>query len=232
MRLNEAGSVVARKLLSAGYTPAQVAGVLGNFLQESDLNPRINEGGFVGAPRGRGGFGLGQWSGGRQTNLLNFAKSRKLDPGSADVQADFLLHELGGAESAAAKSLRSAQSPEQAALVFRRDYERAGIPKDEVRLKAARNFLPLISSLGQPQASSAGDGRSVEEILASSLGFGVKPDLDETNAKAMTLADMVKGAIRDQMFNPSGAYAAPINPYATALAPLHAQAQELISGLS
>jgi hypothetical protein len=87
------------------------------------------------------------------------------------------LYELAGPEKAAAASLRQAKSPEQAALVFRRDFERAGIPKDEVRMKAARQLLPAIDALGAPQTAAGStptDQRSVEEILSSSLGLGQK----------------------------------------------------------
>jgi hypothetical protein len=147
MSLNPAAAIVARKLKQQGYSNAQIAGVLGNISQESGFNPRVNEGGAVGGPMGRGGYGLAQWTGSRQTDLVNFAKNRKLDPGDAGLQADFLLHELQGPESRAAESLRKAQSPEQAALVFRRDFERAGIPKDENRMRAARDVLPKLQTL-------------------------------------------------------------------------------------
>lgn len=198
MSLNDAASIVARKLRAQGFTPAQTAGVLGNFKQESGFNPRVNEGGFVGAPKGRGGFGLAQWTGGRQSALVNFAKKRGADPGDPNLQADFLLYELAGPEKAAAASLRQAQSPEQAALVFRRDFERAGIPKDEVRMKAARQLLPAIDALGASQTAvgPAPTGqRSVEEILSSSLGLGGKAGLDDANAKSQGLL----GSVRDTL---------------------------------
>jgi|LakMenEpi03Aug12_release.lakeMendotaPanAssembly.Ray.scaffolds.fasta_scaffold817851_2 hypothetical protein len=198
MSLNDAASIVARKLRAQGFTPAQTAGVLGNFKQESGFNPRVNEGGFVGAPKGRGGFGLAQWTGGRQSALVNFAKKRGADPGDPNLQADFLLYELAGPEKAAAASLRQAQSPEQAALIFRRDFERAGIPKDEVRMKAARQLLPAIDALGAPQTATgpAPTGqRSVEEILSSSLGLGQKAGLEDANAKSQGLL----GSVRDTL---------------------------------
>jgi hypothetical protein len=198
MSLNDAASIVARKLRAQGFTPAQTAGVLGNFKQESGFNPRVNEGGFVGAPKGRGGFGLAQWTGGRQSALVNFAKKRGADPGDPNLQADFLLYELAGPEKAAAASLRQAQSPEQAALVFRRDFERAGIPKDEVRMKAARQLLPAVDALGTPQTATgpAPTGqRSVEEILSSSLGLGQKAGLEDANAKSQGLL----GSVRDTL---------------------------------
>ena len=198
MSLNDAASIVARKLRAQGFTPAQTAGILGNFKQESGFNPRVNEGGFVGAPRGQGGFGLAQWTGGRQSALVNFAKKRGADPGDPNLQADFLLYELAGPEKAAAASLRQAQSPEQAALIFRRDFERAGIPKDEVRMKAARQLLPAVDALGTPQTATgpAPTGqRSVEEILSSSLGLGQKAGLEDANAKSQGLL----GSVRDTL---------------------------------
>lgn len=149
MSLHPSAAIVARKLKQQGFTNAQIAGVLGNFQQESGFNSRVNEGGVVGAPAGRGGYGLAQWTGGRQGALVNFAKQRKMDPGDAGLQADFLVYELTGPEKAAAASLRQAKSPEQAALVFRRDFERAGIPKDDVRMSAARNLLPKLGTLDQ-----------------------------------------------------------------------------------
>ena len=94
MSLDPNALLVAKRMQAAGYSRGQIAGVLGNFQLESGFNPRINEGGKVGTPLGVGGFGVGQWTGGRQTNLVNFAKKKGLDPGSIEAQADFLIHLL------------------------------------------------------------------------------------------------------------------------------------------
>lgn len=174
MSLNPAAAIVARKLKQQGYTNAQIAGVLGNMYQESGFNPRVNEGGIVGKPLGRGGYGLPQWTGDRQTNLINFAKTKKLDPGDAGLQADFLLYELQGPEKRAAESLRKAQSPEQAALVFRRDFERAGIPKDENRMRAARDLLPKLQTLGDNAAVAQSAGASGLDAKQFLEGFILK----------------------------------------------------------
>jgi hypothetical protein len=149
MSLNPTAAIVARRLKQQGFSNAQIAGVLGNFAQESGFNPRVNEGGKVGGPMGRGGYGLAQWTGGRQSALVNFAKQRKMDPGDPTLQADFLAYELEGPERRAADILRQAKSPEQAALVFRQHFERAGIPKDEVRMKAARDYYGKVGQLDQ-----------------------------------------------------------------------------------
>lgn len=149
MGLHPNAAIVARHLRdNLKLSDAQIAGVLGNLSQESGFNSRVNEGGAVGTPKGVGGFGLAQWTGGRQTNLINFAKQRKMDPGDPNLQAQFLTAELQGPEKRALASLQGAVSPEQSALVFRRDFERAGVPKDENRFKAARTALGQLGNLG------------------------------------------------------------------------------------
>jgi hypothetical protein len=204
MTMNPNAALVARQLKERlKLSNAQIAGVLGNFSQESGFNPRVNEGGAVGSPLGRGGYGLAQWTGGRQANLVNFAKQRKKDPGDPSLQADFLISELEGPEKSSLASLRGAVSPEQSALVFRRDFERAGVPKDENRFKAARTALGQLNSLGldaqvpgpvAPPPVSA-DSRSVEEILGSALGLASKPGLDSVNQQAASFLGTVKNAM-------------------------------------
>ena len=204
MSMNPNAALVARRLKERlKLSNSQIAGVLGNFSQESGFNPRVNEGGVVGSPLGKGGYGLAQWTGGRQTNLVNFAKQRKKDPGDPSLQADFLISELEGPERNSLASLRGAVSPEQSALVFRRDFERAGVPKDENRFKAARTALGQVNSLGldgqmvsvtAPPPVSA-DRRSVEEILGSALGLASKPGLDTVNQKASSILGDIRSAV-------------------------------------
>jgi hypothetical protein len=204
MTINPNAALVARRLKERlKLTNPQIAGVLGNFSQESGFNSRVNEGGAVGSPLGKGGYGFAQWTGDRQTNLVNFAKQRKKDPGDPSLQADFLISELEGPERSSLESLRGAVSPEQSALVFRRDFERAGTPKDENRFKAARNVLGQLNSLGldsqaagpmSPPPVSA-DRRSVEEVLGAALGLASKPGLDAVNQQASSLLGDMKSAL-------------------------------------
>lgn len=203
MSLDPNATIVAKRLKSAGYTRAQIAGVLGNFQLESGFNPRINEGGAVGSPRGIGGYGLGQWTGTRQNDLINFAKSRKTDPGSTNLQADFLLHELGGSEKAAADSIRKAVSPEEASRRFLTDFERAGIPKTKERMQAARDLYGKLGFLdtATPTATApvSSNSKSVEEIISASLSGMQKPALEATNTKATSLLDTVKRSLLDSL---------------------------------
>jgi len=187
MSLDPNALLVAKRMQAAGYTRGQIAGALGNLQLESGFNPRINEGGKVGSPLGVGGFGLAQWTGGRQDALINFAKNKGLDPGSVEVQADFLIHELEGPEKRAGQSLRGAVSPEEAARRFVVDYERAGIPKTEQRQQAARKIYEKLGGLeGQTQQASSPDvqnflkGFLLENILLGSQSPTIGEQLFKT----------------------------------------------------
>ena len=218
MSLNPNAVIVANKLKGAGYTKAQIAGVLGNFELESGFNPRVNEGGKVGAPLGVGGYGFGQWTGGRQTGLVNFAKQQKMDPGDPNLQAKFLLYELEGPEKKAAAYLRGAVSPEESARRFLTDFERAGIPKTKQRQEAARAIYGKLGFLDQPGQVPAvqggrgtGSGLSVSEILAPILGGAAKASaVEEKKSIADTLLDDVKASVTENIlknvFNPFGGF--------------------------
>ena len=207
MRIHPNAAVVAQHLRGElGLSNAQIAGVLGNFSQESGLNSRINEGGAIGAPRGRGGYGLAQWTGERQENLVSFAKQRKMDPGDPVLQSQFLVSELQGPEKAALQSLRGAVSPEQSALVFERDFERPGKPNSANRLKQAK---ALYGQLGQTQAPKVPLGvnqttPSVNDTLLAALGFQLNPlvQTPESTSFAANYVDKAKQQVLQQLFMP------------------------------
>ncbi len=142
------GAQIAKSIQQAlSLTPAQAAGVVGNLIRESGLNPRINEGGAVGLPRGVGGYGLAQWTGSRQTDLVRFAGGAAA-AGNLQTQLRFMVSELLGPESRALASLRRATSPEEAAVVFDRDYERSGIKALGERKANARRVFTEIEGTG------------------------------------------------------------------------------------
>ena len=141
---------------SLGLTEAQAAGIVGNFLREAgaDLNPRINEGGRVGLPLGRGGYGLAQWTGSRQEDLVRFAGSKEA-AGNLETQLRFVVHELMGSERNALEKLKQAQSPEEAAAVFEKYYERAGVKAIGERQANARNVFNELQGIGGGEVNYA-----------------------------------------------------------------------------
>lgn len=83
------------------FSPVQAAGIMGNIKQESGFNPHaLNPGTTSPTPVSPSrAWGLVQWYGGRQTNLINYAEERGHTFGqNADadlqVQLDFLKKEL------------------------------------------------------------------------------------------------------------------------------------------
>lgn len=180
MPLNPNAVIVAKQLKEAGLTRAQIAGVLGNLQLESGFNPRVNEGGRVGAPAGVGGYGFAQWTGGRQTNLVNFAKQQKMDPGDPTLQAKFLINELRGPESRAFESLKGAVSPEESARRFLVDFERAGVPKTEQRQKAARDLYGKLSFLEEAAPPAAGPAPASTAQQPRQQGNGLAEQLLRT----------------------------------------------------
>jgi lambda family phage tail tape measure protein len=153
---------IANALKSAlGLTDAQAAGIVGNLMRESGLNPRVNEGGAVGLPRGVGGYGLAQWTGSRQTDLVRFAGGRG-QAGDMATQLRFLVSEMMGPESASLTKLKTAQSPEQAAYLFDKYYERSGVKAMGERQANARKVFGEIAGSG-PGAGLGDYGQQLQD---------------------------------------------------------------------
>lgn len=75
-------------LVDRGFAPNAAAGIVGNLIQESGVDPHSNQ---VGGP----GMGIMQWSQGeRWQSLLNFAQSSGKNPYSLDTQLQYMLHEM------------------------------------------------------------------------------------------------------------------------------------------
>ena len=118
---------------SKGWTKEQAAGIVGNLMHESGMDPNIHERG--GGP----GFGLAQWSSPeRQRALSDYAHSKGENTPSLQTQLEFVQRELETSEGAAAQALRSAKTPQEAAKIFSDTFERPGVPAIENRQKLAQ----------------------------------------------------------------------------------------------
>src|SRR5699024_5253730 len=104
-------------------TPQGLAGMLGNFEQESRNMPTAIE-----RPNDPlSGHGIAQWTAGRTTNLMNFAKSKGKDWSDLGLQIEFLIHELETTEKAAQAALK-ASTVEEGTAQWQKLFERAGDP--------------------------------------------------------------------------------------------------------
>jgi len=144
---------------SQGFSPAQAAAWVGNFTQESGLDPsRVQPGGP--------GRGLAQWGGGRFAALVDFAKGLGKPWQDAGAQLAFVMHELNGPERSAMMSIRSAHTIADAVAAIATQYERAGIIGD--RLSPARAAYNAYAHFAQGGIVPGGDGTPVPIIAHAS----------------------------------------------------------------
>lgn len=112
-------------LSTGNFSKEQVAGMLGNFMVESRMNPAA----YNGNDRGAASVGIAQWryygsDGGRQTQLYNFASQAGKEWEDLYVQLAFVDYELSSFSYLGGAELKSATTVEQATLAFMRKYER------------------------------------------------------------------------------------------------------------
>ena len=141
---NSVEEKVWNSLISAGYSPIAAAGVMGNIYQESRFNPDLHQ-------SGGNAYGLLQWKK-RKKAYLAYASSKGVSSSDVDTQIEFMLAEMslnGGADGYATcqfipKSSRdkfmNASTPEEAATIFCKTWERAGTPRMNVRTEWARKY--------------------------------------------------------------------------------------------
>lgn len=95
-----------------GYSHAQAAGIIGNLLGESSLNPN--------GPNGDGGKakGIAQWHDDRWSVHVARAQANGRDPRDLNAQLDFVDWELRNKEKAAFNGLMKAKTVDEATAAF------------------------------------------------------------------------------------------------------------------
>lgn len=144
---------VARQLMmyfmGAGMTKAGAAGIIGNFMQESGLNPAIVQ------SNGEGHY-LAQWGGSRLTNLQSFASQHGLSATSVEAQAKFTIQELRSSYPQLFKMLSTTNDVTAAALAVSNQYER---PAAAFANNAGRASYAMAAYTGvSPASGMAADG--------------------------------------------------------------------------
>lgn len=114
--------------------PIQASAMIGNFWQESQLDPE------TGSQSGSGPYGLVQWIRDRKTKLL-----QKSGPETLETQLRFIVQELEGDEKAIMSHVdfKNASDIEKATLAVRKIYERPNEAEamDEKRIAQAQATL-------------------------------------------------------------------------------------------
>ncbi|MFE3444864.1 phage tail tip lysozyme [Nocardia sp. NPDC059180] len=136
-----AENIYRRLIDKYGLTPAQAAGIIGNMQVEA---PGLNTGAYN--PK-EGAYGLCQWLGGRRENLNAFAAAQGKPVSDWETQVDFMMHELGGKESAAFNRLKATDTPGAAAAVFDYYYERSSGEMRDQRIANANNVATAMTNV-------------------------------------------------------------------------------------
>lgn len=170
-----------------GIDPKAASGIVGGLMLESggnttDISPTAKN------PTS-GSYGIGQWLGSRQDELMAFAEETGGDPNDLDTQISFLIHELKGSENGALQEIVKAQSPDEAGRLADKFYERSE-GTDEIRNQKAANaqkiydiFMnggadPNVVYNGKQGSSSVPNPKSAEDFLKD-LEATVPADTDE-----------------------------------------------------
>jgi len=128
---------------SRGFTPEAAAGIVGNLLAESGINPKSEQ--YGGGP----GRGIAQWSvDQRWQTYLKFAKNRGLEPTDLNAQLRFIIHEMPSAMGEKAKTIKTMTDSNAAAKLFMDLYERPGKPNWDRRVSETARALRISTTKG------------------------------------------------------------------------------------
>lgn len=140
-----------------GFSPAGVAGLMGNLYAESGLNPinlqntyekrlgltdaeytaAVDSGSYSNFVRDSAGYGLAQWTyWSRKEAMLNYARKTGASIGSLEMQLDFMIRELKG-YAAVWEVLRTARTVREASDIVLTRYERPANMSSSVKAKRA-----------------------------------------------------------------------------------------------
>lgn len=162
-----------------GATNNAIAGLLGNWQQESSLNPASVE-----QPSGAG-HGLGQWTGGRWTLLNAYAKKHHKNWTNLGLQLSFALNGDGTDSSLLKSLLKKKGSVEELTNEIQIKYERAGRPNMSNRISYAKAWSKYINKkLGADTGGSFGSG-------SGGGAFDDSGDTSNTKGEVNSTADQI-----------------------------------------
>lgn len=175
-------------LRGQGFTEEATAGVMGNFYAESEYDPaKLQTGGPA--------AGLAQWESyseqsGRWLNMANYAKSKGKDWTDLQSQLEWIIKELEGSDPTTASILNSRYGGleglkkitdiKSAVEAFETSFERAGIPRWEVRYQAADEaYATFKGSTASATTSSSSSSSSKDyTFIGDSITVGAKSKLE------------------------------------------------------
>ena len=159
-------------LIAQGYPPVAAAGIVGNLVQESGVNPTVNPGDSGTA------HGIAQWRGDRWSGLQDYAKQNRGSSADLNTQLGYLDYELRNKYGDTYQKLMNARTPGDAAGAFALEYERPKGAETGVasnvdgwanRLSAAQSIYgaPVSNQQAASVTPSAAQPKTIEDLLQS-----------------------------------------------------------------
>jgi Phage tail lysozyme len=154
--------------VSKGLTEDQAAGIVGNLIQESNVNPSISQ--YGGGP----GRGIAQWSaGGRwdsdyRDNVVWYAASKGMSRYSLTLQLDFIWYELT-VKGYGYNTLHKAPDVTDATIDFEVDFEGCGQCDQGTRIAYAQQVLAAFG--GHGGGGGGGGGGTSADACNKGGGF-------------------------------------------------------------
>ncbi len=160
--------------IDQGYTAEQSAGIIGNFIEESGVDPTIVEGGGhsktvpppVG-PQGQPGYGIAQWtSPNRKTALKAYADKENQEVYRLGLQLKFVVKEMKESYPSLEgdlKKIKSGDMVKESAFLFHKVYEGSADGIEGITERSDSGKDALVQ-----HGSGGGSGASSDETSCSS----------------------------------------------------------------
>ena len=157
-------------LIAQGYPPVAAAGIVGNLVQESGVNPTVNPGDSGTA------HGIAQWRGDRWSGLQDYAKQNRGSVNDLNTQLGYLDYELRNRYGDTYQKMMSARTPGDAAGAFALEYERPKGAETGVasnvdgwgnRLSAAQSIYGAPVSYQQTAQAPSAQPKTIDDLLRS-----------------------------------------------------------------
>ena len=121
--------------INKGLSSHAAAGIVGNLMAESNLDPFENTG------DGGLAFGIAQWQPDRQKGLKTLATNRGTSINDFDTQLEYVWYELNTDYKKVLNELKNSQNIDEATKAFMLHYEKPKILRFEDRLKYAKSLI-------------------------------------------------------------------------------------------
>ena len=154
-----------------GFTPEASAGVIGNLMQESGVNPKSRQ--LGGGP----GRGIMQWTESeRWASLTAWANNSGKDPWALETQVEWMIKEMKSYGTY--NRIKGVSSYKKAVEIFEKEMERAGTPNYPRRYQFAADALASFSGgAGGPGIQLGRGYGSAGSKIAGELGRFIKQKL-------------------------------------------------------